>query len=569
MISDKTELISRCKVGDSQALDLLYQHYRPMLLNVCKHYTKEDGVADDLLHDAFVIILTSLDKLEQTDNLESWMTSIVRNVGYHYRQYAKKEKNALRQIALEKRTSIDETQTYDYYELQALISRLPQGYQQVFRLSVFEGFSHKEISDLLGIAPHSSSSQLSHAKRMLRQLVKQLWALSLVLVAIPMVVWWFLHKQTFPEAEKSIDGESNTNLQFPISVIEKEEKPFHNHAPSPALSSIGQNSRVTQIARNMMQPACHSKKLAISLDSARCLPADSLPLSEKESIQPQKDYPKDTIPYSQTHWQPLEDIKNSQSAKTICSSNVSLAYNGLFGRNRDFMAAATIDENTSGGHVTSTATNRFSNWIDFYNYLNTNVSIQNEPETHSLIRIASQNIKVNNGAMKARYEHQLPITFQLTASHHLSTKASVETGLSYTQLNSIITTGSANANIQERQKLHYVGIPLRFGWQWYNNVRLSIYSTAGTMLELPIHSTVSVRHFINGSNTFQKEMSPYVPVQWSVSLGLGAQCNLTPHFSFYIEPSLQYFFNNRSNIKTYRTEHPLEMTFPIGLRFNW
>ena len=51
-------------------------------------------MAEDLLHDAFVIILTSLDKLEDPGKIESWMTAIVRNVGYHYRQHLNKEQSA-------------------------------------------------------------------------------------------------------------------------------------------------------------------------------------------------------------------------------------------------------------------------------------------------------------------------------------------------------------------------------------------------------------------------------------------------------------------------------------------
>ena len=86
---------------------------------------------------------------------------------------------------------------------------------------------------------------------------------------------------------------------------------------------------------------------------------------------------------------------------------------------------------------------------------------------------------------------------------------------------------------------------------------------------MPIHSTVGVRHFYNGTNTFQKEVSPHVPVQWSVSLGLGAQYNLTPYLGIYLEPSLQYYINNGSGLKTYRTEHPFEFTLPLGLRLHW
>ena len=102
---DKDELISRCKAGDRQALNLLYSHYKPHLLNICRHYAKEEGAAEDLLHDAFIVILTSLDKLRSTDKLEVWMTTIVRNVGYHYWKHLDKEHTALQQMADESHDS--------------------------------------------------------------------------------------------------------------------------------------------------------------------------------------------------------------------------------------------------------------------------------------------------------------------------------------------------------------------------------------------------------------------------------------------------------------------------------
>ena len=119
---NKTELISRCKAGDRHALDLLYQQYRSGLLKICKQYTKDDNVAEDLMHDAFVVILTSLDKLKQTDKLETWMTSIVKNVAYHYRQHVKKELETLQQMAEENKTTTEETPTPNLDDLQLLIN---------------------------------------------------------------------------------------------------------------------------------------------------------------------------------------------------------------------------------------------------------------------------------------------------------------------------------------------------------------------------------------------------------------------------------------------------------------
>ncbi len=568
MGAEATELISRCKAGDRQALDLLYQRYRPKLLNVCKHYAKDDDVAEDLLHDAFVVILTSLDQLEQTDKPGSWMTAIVRNVGYHYQLYVKKEQTALRQMAKEGRPSTEETPVPDYDQIQNLISQLPHGYQRIFRLSVFEGLSHQEISQLLGITPNSSSSQLSNAKRMLRLLIRQSWMLMLMLVAIPTAVWWLLHKQASTEKQTPAVSKAASQTQIPTSAEKPEEPPVYTQVSSSSPSPSIQRSKGMKTGWGDQQPAHHPNEVSILPDSVPRLLTDSMTVLPTETAQTKEEETrKDTITYPRTPWQHVDDQMAFYPDKANPSWNVSLAYNGQMGRGEDFLGATAINNRIYDDNKSIPSAYQFSNWKDYYNYLNNYPS--NNPDALSLIKIASQNISVNNGAMEARFEHQLPITLQLMLSRQISEKASIETGLSYTQLKSTITTGSSKAHIQEHQKLRYVGIPLRFGWTWYDKARLRFYSYAGPMLELPIYSNVDVRHFYNGTNTFQKEESPHVPVQWSVSLGLGAQYNVTPYLGIYLEPSMQYFFNDGSSIKTYRTEHPFEFTLPLGLRFHW
>ena len=54
-----------------------------------------------------------------------------------------------------------------------MVESLPNGYCKIFKLAVLDGLSHKEIGILLNIAPHSSSSQLSRAKELLRKLLSQ------------------------------------------------------------------------------------------------------------------------------------------------------------------------------------------------------------------------------------------------------------------------------------------------------------------------------------------------------------------------------------------------------------
>ena len=62
-------------------------------------------------------------------------------------------------------------------EVMKMIDKMPEGYGNVFRLSVFEGLSHKEIAVMMGIEPHSSSSQLARAKRMLLSMMQRYWVI--------------------------------------------------------------------------------------------------------------------------------------------------------------------------------------------------------------------------------------------------------------------------------------------------------------------------------------------------------------------------------------------------------
>lgn len=537
------ELVSRCKAGDRQALHLLYQQYKPQLLGLCKQYSKDDDVAEDLLHDAFVIILTSFDKLEDSEKLASWMGSIVRNIGYHYRQHLNKEQTAIREMAKEGETLTETTLSPDYNQLQALVSQLPQGYQRVFRLSVFEGLTHQEISQMLGIAPHSSSSQLFHAKRTLQALIKKSWLLVLLLIAIPTAVWKLLYKPA-PETPTTIAAPKRQNPKLVVEQLDDQPvySSIHKKAPS---------HPIRYQAEAVIMPDSIPEVLEEQIDTL----TEITQVIEKEV--------------------PTQDIEGSYYITLAhakkASWGIKLVYNGQLGRQDDYLAATTIGKGSFDAlsNLMIPTGTAFSNWIDYNSYLNTYPQASPDAETRSIMNIAAQNSVVNNGMMEAHYEHKLPVTIQLLLNRQLSKRLSLETGLSYTQLSSIINTGSRQAYIQEYQRLHYLGIPVRFNWQWFSKKRLSLYSSAGGMLELPIHCTVEVNHISDGSNSFNKKTSLDANHQWSTTFGLGLQYGLTPHLGIYLEPSLQYYFNDGSDLKTYRTEHPISVTLPIGVRLHW
>ena len=172
---EKTRLIERCRQGDADALGELYKTYAQQMRGVCRRYFSDEQTVDDVLHDAFVIIFTSFDRLRDVGRAEAWMTAITRNVA----SKCKEQMSAVKRVPIEEAEMVSQpTEQQDVRgiplsEVVRMIDRLPEGYGQVFRLSVFEGMSHKEIADMLGIEPHSSSSQLARAKKMLRKMMQQ------------------------------------------------------------------------------------------------------------------------------------------------------------------------------------------------------------------------------------------------------------------------------------------------------------------------------------------------------------------------------------------------------------
>ena len=194
--------IDACKKGDKEALGELYTTYAKRLLGVCRHYVKDDNVAEDILHDAFIIIFMSIRDLKDESKLEGWMVTIVRNLSLKYFQSTEKETIPLSCLDIEIKEEVrEEQQSIELGLLLSAIESLPKGNQEVFKLSVLDGLSHKEIGELLGINPHSSSSQLFRAKKMLRTILINYWMLLLLPILIPVYVYFIMRDKTIESSD--------------------------------------------------------------------------------------------------------------------------------------------------------------------------------------------------------------------------------------------------------------------------------------------------------------------------------------------------------------------------------
>ncbi|MCH2082895.1 MAG: sigma-70 family RNA polymerase sigma factor [Saprospiraceae bacterium] len=169
------ELIKGCLRENRKCQQELFRRYAGKMLVVCQRYARHQMEAEDILQDAFIKIFDNISKFESKGSFEGWIRRIVINTAL--KNYSKKSfKNE--QIGVEHvPEKALEPSIYGHLheeELMNLILQLPDGYRLVFNLYAVEGYSHREIADMIGIQESTSRSQLVKARKLLQQKIIEL-----------------------------------------------------------------------------------------------------------------------------------------------------------------------------------------------------------------------------------------------------------------------------------------------------------------------------------------------------------------------------------------------------------
>ena len=198
------------------------------------------------------------------------------------------------------------------------------------------------------------------------------------------------------------------------------------------------------------------------------------------------------------------------------------------------------------------------------------VSQTNQLESSANNLTAYNKVLFNNqhDRAKTKVKHRLPISVAASLKWYFHKDWALETGLSYTFLQSELHSGS-NLYLEDTQKLHYLGIPLKIHRNIWNNSILSLYASAGGMVEKCISGTLESTYVTDNEMHEKESVSLHVhPLQWSVAASVGAQVNFTRALSLFVEPGVAYYFDDNSKIETIRKEHPCNFDLRFGLRFD-
>lgn len=170
------EIVKGCIKGQRQAQNDFYKHFARKMYAVCLRYSKDATEAEDILQDGFVKIFSHISSFKNEGSLEGWVRRIIVNTALE--RFRKKTPLLTSSESYEKVTDLHYDtieSTISAKELMEIIQKLPPGYRTVFNLYAIEGYSHKEIGEMLGISEGTSKSQLARARGLLQESVATLY----------------------------------------------------------------------------------------------------------------------------------------------------------------------------------------------------------------------------------------------------------------------------------------------------------------------------------------------------------------------------------------------------------
>ncbi len=541
-------MIEECRKGDKEALNLFYLRFAPRMHNVVRRYIHDEKDAEDVLHDGFIVGLTRLDSIRDAEKADIWLATIMKNLSLRFLQ-EQDTATILHEIPeVEEAPELDDFP--DLQTLESLIKKLPVGYQKVFRLAILENKSHKEIGRLLGITPSTSSSQLYHAKMMMRKLITdyRLQAGLCFLLLAGLLTGLLIRNHRTPTSDKGEiriteaqdpkerpTADTITNLspapvrqaiaqtparrrnQLPIPSLEEEKNLSSDHREIPAEETLGISATETVI------------------ETADSIPAIDLPpLIAEERPYPYFD-PNDNL------YEPIIRNTSERGWRFGIGADPAILALSYFGNHelgdfacQDPYPGEDDDQDPDYKHddYTGKVPERRTGAAGFPPY----------------DRISHTN--------------DLPITAVVTVSKNLNSIFSVESGVRYTYLHSSFFTSTSKAHCH----WHYAGIPIKLNTKIHSTSRFRLYAGIGGMVDIPLYST---------ANVTTKAESPDLrpgrfrsPVSFALSANIGMSIHLFKKIDLFLEPTLQYRFKQDFTVPNYWTDEQWGISMPIGFRFN-
>jgi RNA polymerase sigma factor (sigma-70 family) len=168
------DVIAACINKERWAQQEIYKEYYGRMMALCIRYSNDKEDAYDILHDGFIKVFNNINKYEPNTSLYAWIYRIMVNTSIdYYRKSLKRKTDDLDTVYNVSNDEVDIVSKCSENDILEAIQQLSPSYRMVFNMFAIEGYSHKEIGDLLNITESTSRSNLVKARGKLQLLLSE------------------------------------------------------------------------------------------------------------------------------------------------------------------------------------------------------------------------------------------------------------------------------------------------------------------------------------------------------------------------------------------------------------
>ena len=317
--------------------------------------------------------------------------------------------------------------------------------------------------------------------------------------------------------------------------------------------NIDRNPRETGIDQNRKAGAAESAEYSEETVSAEAAPEpdDTNAAASKTSSKKEESIDNEVVRQKEkAKWAAImaeEQAERKHSARRF-SAGISVTGAGTASSSERQLTNAIMGANPLESNV------NYADWVDGGFRNSESLVVYNQPE------------------VETKYSHKLPVKFGVSFRYGFNERLGIESGLTYTLLNSTFTTaaGTANGNTTGKQTLHYIGIPLNVTYNIIGSKLFNVYASAGGAMEKAVGGYFETTGHVDGkrSETNRNSLKPK-ELQWSLNASAGAQVNVMNQLGLYVEPGISYRIPSGSHVRSIYTDKKLDFSIGFGIRFNF
>lgn len=165
---EEDQVIQGCKKNERKAQKLFVDNYSAYIYTICRRYVIEEFAAQDCLQNSLVQVLMNISKYKESGSFKAWVSKVTVRKCLEYLRKNKKHNHSELESFDDPVECNGILVKMELDEVMKFLKTLPYNYRMALNMFLVEGYSHKEIAEILDVSESSSRSLVTRGRKMIK-----------------------------------------------------------------------------------------------------------------------------------------------------------------------------------------------------------------------------------------------------------------------------------------------------------------------------------------------------------------------------------------------------------------